>query len=105
MLRGRLFSDICRFGIIFEINTVIILRLVTADVGFSIQVIRIIFMDIEMVRLDLSDNRDGRGFFEIPELETGHFVNYDGILSKAVENIEGGRADVADKINIFAFGV
>ena len=105
MLRGRLFSDIGRFGIIFEINTVIILSLVTADVGFGIQVIRIIFMDIEMVGLDLSDNRDGRGFFEIPKLETGHLVGYDGIFGELVEDVERGYADVTDEISIFVFGI
>lgn len=58
--------------------------LIFSDVCFSIEVILIIFVDVKVVGFELTDNGDMGRFFEIPELETGHFVDDDRFWSELV---------------------
>ena len=75
------------------------------NVGFGIEIIFIIGMDVEVVGFKMTKYGDVGGFVEIPELETGHFINDDGSFGKIVENIEGGGTDVANEIGVFTMGV
>ena len=94
-----------RVGVVIIIDETIVGSLVAANVGLSIKIIIEIAMDIKMVWLDGADNGYMRGFIEVPELETGEFVNdYRGGL-KLIENIEGGDADIADKMSVEVLGV
>ena len=56
-----------------------------------------------MVGLELADNRDVGGLFEVPELEAGEFVNDDVGRGEVVEDVDGGFADVTDEVDILVF--
>ena len=58
-----------------------------------------------MIGLELTEDGDMGGFFEVPELKTRHFVDDDGSWLELVKNIEGRDADVADKVGVFIFGI
>lgn len=62
-------------------------------------------MNIKMIWLEMAEYGDMGRFGEIPELETGHFVDDDGIVTEVIEDIEGRSADVADKVSVFLMGV
>ena len=66
------------------INTVIVFALEAGDVALSGEIIGVVFMDVEMIWLEMANYGDVGGLIKIPELETGHFVNYDGILGKVI---------------------
>ena len=58
-----------------------------------------------MIWLKPAENGDMGRFLEIPELEAGKFVDYDGIFGKVVQDVKGGNADVANKMRIFSEGL
>jgi len=58
-----------------------------------------------VVGLQLANDGDVGGLIEIPELETGHFVDHDGVGGEAVEDVDGWGADVADEIGSFVVSV
>ena len=67
-----------RIRIIVVINAIILRGLVATNVGLGIEIIIVVGMNIEMVWFEMSDDGNMGGFGEIPELETGHFVDYNG---------------------------
>ena len=82
-----LVRDICkldRVGVVFEINEIVISGLITANVGFGVFVVAVIFVNVEVIGLDGADNANMGGFFEIPELETTHLVDDNGVLIETV---------------------
>ena len=98
-------GDFYGIGIVFVVDEIIVRGLVTADVGLSVQIIFVTVMDVEVVRLDGADYGDVRRFFKIPELETAHFVNDNGIFSETIQSFNGWHADIADKICVGIFGI
>ena len=92
-------------GVVGIIDAVIVGGLVAGDVGFGGEIIVVILVDVEMIGLQLADDGDVWGFVEIPELETRHFVDDDGILGELVEAVDSGLADVAYEIGILVVGV
>ena len=72
---------------------------------FGGEVVGVISVYVEMVGLELTDNGDMRRFFEIPELETRHFVNDNRVGGEGIEDIQSGFADVADEVGVAAFGI
>ena len=46
-----------------------------------------------------------RGSIEIPELETGQFIDDDGLWREFVKNINGWSTDVADEVGVFVVGI
>ncbi len=58
-----------------------------------------------MIWLEVTENGDVGRFVEVPKLKTGELVDNDGGWFKIVENVEGGRTDVADKMGVFVMGV
>ena len=58
-----------------------------------------------MIRFDGANDGDVWRFFEIPELETTHFVDNDGIRFQSIKRFNSWGADVADEIGIFMMGV
>ena len=54
---------------------------------------------------DVADDGDVWGFVEIPELETRHFVDDDGVLGELVEAVDSGFADVAYEVGVLVVGV
>ncbi len=69
------------------------------------EIVGVIFVNVQVVGLDLTDNGDMRGFFKVPKLETGHFINHNRGRFKLIEDFDRWRADVADKIGVFARSV
>ena len=53
----------------------------------------------------MADDGDVGGFLEVPELETGEFVDYYRTICELVEDVESRGADVAYKISVFTFSV
>lgn len=99
------FCDSDRIRVIFVINEIIILSLVATDIRFGVQIIFVAVMNVEVVWLDGTNNGDMWRFFKIPELETAHFVNDDGIFSETIQDFNGWHADIADKICVGIFGI
>ena len=62
-------------------------------------------MHIEVIGFKMTNNSDVGGFLEVPELKTGHFVNYYGIWLKVVEDVKSGDADVTNEISVLIVGV
>lgn len=58
-----------------------------------------------MVWFKPAEDGDMGGFFEVPELETGKFIDYDGVGGQIVEDVEGGNTDIADEVRILVEGL
>ena len=105
MVRGRKFRQLGRFGILGVVDTVVIRGLIATNVTLGLEIIPVILMDIEVVRLDVADDCDMGRLFEVPELEARELVNYDRTGFQAVEDVDSRLADVADEINILMLGL
>ena len=67
---------------------------------FGIDVVIEIWMTVEMIRLNAQHDGDVRRFFEIPTLETTHFVNHDIFFGDLIKFENGGVANIADQVDM-----
>ena len=54
------------------------------DIGLGGDVIVVTVMNVKMVGFQMANDGDMRGFFEIPKLEAGHFIDNNGVSGKIV---------------------